>query len=128
MNFMLILPYYFVDQLAPKYEIRTPAELLKIAAKMPDKVRLVAVLKGMNLEGDELQKTVAVPLPALPEGSTATGDAAGLQRLSAAGLMVMAMGDQAQISAVRFGSQARREGWEQGWDVAAVKVPNAARP
>src|SRR3546814_16711890 len=42
--------------------------------------------------------------------------------------MVMAMGDQAQISAVRFGSQARRAGWEQGWDVAEVKVPNAARP
>ncbi|HEY9572437.1 MAG TPA: TRAP transporter fused permease subunit [Pusillimonas sp.] len=127
-TFMLFRPDYFMDHLAPKYESRPPAELLKIAAQMPDKGRLVAVLKGMNLEGDELQKTVAVPLPALPEGSTATGDAAGLQRLSAAGLMVMAMGDQAQISAVRFGSQARRAGWEQGWDVAEVKVPNAARP
>src|SRR3546814_11800516 len=94
-----------MDHLAPKYESRPPAELLKIAAQMPDKGRLVAVLKGMNPEGDELQKTVAVPLPALPEGSTATGDAAGLQRLSAAGLMVLARGDPAQLSAVRSQGQ-----------------------
>lgn len=127
-TFMLFRPDYFMDHLAPKYESRPPAELLKTAANMPDKGRLVAVLKGMNLEGEELQKTVAVPLPALPEGNTATGDSAGMQRLSAAGLTVMAMGDQAQIAAVRFGSQARRAGWEQGWDVAEIKVPNPARP
>jgi TRAP transporter 4TM/12TM fusion protein len=127
-TFMLFRPDYFMDYVAPKYESRPPAELLKVAADMPDKGRLVAVLSGMNLEGDELQKTVAVPLPALPEGSTATGDSAGMQRLSAAGLTVMAMGDQAQIAAVRFGSQARRAGWEQGWDVAEIKIPNPARP
>jgi TRAP transporter 4TM/12TM fusion protein len=127
-TFMLFRPDYFMDHLAPKYESRPPVELLKIAADMPEKGRLVAVLSGMNLEGDELQKTVAVPLPALPEGSTATGDSAGLQRLSAAGLTVMAMGDQAQIAAVRFGSQARRAGWEQGWDVGEIKIPNRARP
>src|SRR5690606_26067946 len=84
--------------------------------------------KGMSLEGDDKQKTVAVPLAALPEDNQATGDAAGLARLSAAGLTVMALGDQTQIAAVRFGSQARRSGWEQGWDIAEVKVPNPQRP
>ena len=108
--------------------MREAAELLQIAAAMPDKGRLVVVLEGMTLEGDDLQKTVAVPLPALPEGSTAQGAAAGMQRLSAAGLTVMVLGDQAQISAVRFGSQARRAGWEQGWNITEVKVPNPSRP
>lgn len=127
-TFMLFRPDYFMDYLEPKYASRPAAELLKISSEMPEKGRLVVVLKGMNLEGDELQKTVAVPLPALPEGSTAQGDAAGLQRLSAAGLTVMAMGDQAQIASVRFGSPARRSGWEQGWDIAEVKVLNPVRP
>lgn len=127
-TFMLFRPDWFMNHVAPKYEVRPASELLKIAADMPEKGRLVAVLSGMNLEGDELQKTVAVPLPALPEGSTATGDAAGLQRLSAAGLTVMAMGDQAQIASVRFGSQARRAGWEQGWDINRVQIPNPNRP
>ena len=127
-TFMLFRPDWFMNHLAGKHETRPAAELLKIAADMPEKGRLVAVLSGMNLEGEELRKTVAVPLPALPEGSTAKGDATGLQRLSAAGLTVMAMGDQAQIAAVRFGSQARRAGWEQGWDIVEVKVPNPNRP
>src|SRR5690606_15325951 len=127
-TFMLFRPDHFMDYFQPKYASRPTADLLKIASEMPEKGRLVVVLKGMNLEGDELQKTVAVPLPALPEGSTAKGDAAGLQRLSAAGLTVMVMGDQAQIASVRFGSQARRAGWEQGWDVGEIKIPNRARP
>ncbi|TEA77116.1 TRAP transporter permease [Allopusillimonas ginsengisoli] len=127
-TFMLFRPDWFMNHLYAKYEAHPPSQLLQITADMPAKGRLVTVLKGMNLEGDELQKTVAVPLPALPEGNTATGDAAGQQRLMAAGLTVMAMGDQAQIASVRFGSQARKAGWEQGWDIDQVLVPNPDRP
>jgi len=127
-TFILFRPDWLMNYVAPKYETRPASELLKIAAEMPPKGRLVAVRRGMNLEGDELQKTVAVPLAALPEDSKATGDSAALQRLSAAGLTVMTMGGQAQIAAVRFGSQARRAGWEQGWDIAEVKIPNPSRP
>ncbi|AEC21143.1 inner membrane protein [Pusillimonas sp. T7-7] len=127
-TFMLFRPDFFMNYVAPKYEVRPAAELLKVAAEMPPKGRLVVQIKGMSLEGEDKQKTVAVPLAALPEGSEATGDAAGLARLSAAGVTVMALGDQAQIAAVRFGSQARRAGWEQGWDIAEIKVPNPNRP
>lgn len=127
-TFMLFRPDWFMSHFASKYTPRPAAELLQIASDMPDKGRFVAVLSGMNLEGDELTKTVAVPLAALPEGSTAQGNAAGLQRLSAAGLTIMTLGEQPQIAAVRFGSQARRAGWEQGWDVAEVMVPNPNRP
>jgi TRAP transporter 4TM/12TM fusion protein len=127
-TFMLFRPDWFMSHVAPKYAPRPAAELLQIATDMPDKGRLVAVLSGLNLEGEELTKSVAVPLPALPEGSTAQGTAAGLQRLSAAGLTVMTLGEQSQIAAVRFGSQARRAGWEQGWNIAEVQVPNPSRP
>lgn len=127
-TFMLFRPDWFMDHVSSKYQTRPAAELFEIAAAMPDKGRLIVALEGMTLEGDELQKTVAVPLPALPEGSTAQGDAAGMQRLGAAGLTVMAMGDQAQIASVRFGSQARRAGWEQGWNITEIKVPNPSRP
>ncbi len=127
-TFALFRPGWFMDYVSPKYETRPASELLQVAAAMPDKGRLVVVIEGMTLEGDDLQKTVAVPLPALPEGSTAQGNAAGMQRLTAAGLTVMALGDQAQIASVRFGSQARRAGWEQGWNIVEIKVPNPSRP
>lgn len=127
-TFVLFRPDWVMNHVAPKYAVRPTSELMDIVADMPDRARLVAVIQGMNIEGDDLVKTVAVPIPALPEGSTATGNAAASQRLSAAGLMVMAFGDQAQISNVRFGSTARRAGWEQGWDITAVMVPNPDRP
>ncbi|NYT37520.1 TRAP transporter fused permease subunit [Allopusillimonas soli] len=127
-TFMLFRPDWFMNQIQPKYVAHSPSELLQISADMPKKGRLVAELEGMNLEGESLTKTVAVALPALPEDAQATGTAAGQQRLMAAGLTVMALGDQAQIASVRFGSQARKGGWEQGWNINKVLVPNPARP
>ena len=35
----------------------------------------------------------------------------------------MSLGDAVQVGAVRFGSQARKSGFEQGWDIAYVQVP-----
>lgn len=127
-TFMLFRPDFFMNYAAPKYKELPASQLMQVAATLPDKGRLVAVIAGMNLEGDDLRKTVAVPLPALPADSTATGQAAGMQRLAQVGLNVMAFGDAAQISAVRFGSPARRAGWEQGWDIEKVQIPNPDRP
>jgi len=127
-TFMLFRPDWFMNHLYEKYESRTAAEMNQIAADLPDGGRFIAVLHGMNIEGDELTKTVAVTLSALPEGDTSTGVAAGRKRLSEAGVMTTALGDQVQIGAIKFGSRAARAGWEQGWDVVDVKVPNPTRP
>ena len=47
----------------------------------------------------------------------------GRRRLADAGLQVVPLGQQVQVAAVRFGSQARKAGLEQGFEVASVKVP-----
>ena len=127
-TFALFRPDWFMNHVAPQYEVRPAAEVYSVAAGLPENGRFVAVLSGMNLEGDELRKTVAVAMPDIPEDSEATGDNLGRQRLSDAGLTVMAMGDMVQIAAVRFGSSALRAGWEQGWDVEEILVPNPNRP
>ncbi|MFT0849394.1 TRAP transporter fused permease subunit [Achromobacter sp. F4_2707] len=127
-TFALFRPDWFMNHLAPKYEARPATEIYSIAANLPENGRFVAVLSGMNIEGDELRKTVAVAIADTPENTEATGDDLGRQRLSDSGLTFMAMGDFVQISAVRFGSSARRAGWEQGWDVEEILVPNTNRP
>src|SRR5690606_20728804 len=76
-TFALFRPDWFMNHVAPKYEARPVSQLFSIAAEMPESGRFVAVLSGMNLEGDELRKTVAVALPPLPEDSEATGDNSG---------------------------------------------------
>lgn len=127
-TFMMFRPDWFMNHYQPKYLSLPAAQLYQVAADLPEDGRFVVEIQGMNLEGDELSKTVATVLPPLPEGSDLTGEAAGRKRLADAGIGVMAFGDMAQISSISFGSQARRAGWEQGWDIVSVKQPNPDRP
>ena len=48
----------------------------------------------------------------------------GRKRLAEAGLTLSSLGDATQISGVKFGSRAKKSGFEQGWDVARIEVPS----
>src|SRR5690606_9290083 len=58
-TFALFRPDWFMNHVAPKYEARPASEIYSLAANLPEGGRFVAVISGMNLEGDELRKTVA---------------------------------------------------------------------
>jgi hypothetical protein len=73
----------------------------------------VLVIQGTTIEGEDVRKTVSVQLETPP------GDAR--KRLAAAGLTISALGEQVRVSAVRFGSRAKKSGFDQGFQVAAVK-------
>jgi hypothetical protein len=87
-----------------------------IAKNAGDGERLVMVIQGTTIEGDEVRKTVAVNLGA--------AGADGRKRLADAGLQLSQLGDTVQIANVRFGSRARKAGINQGFDVVALKVEN----
>ena len=127
-TFMMFRPDWFMDHFAPKYVTAPATDIYAVAAELPPGASLVANIEGMNIEGDELSKTVAVSLPELAEDSELSGEAAGRQRMAGAGVGVMVLGDMVQISNVSFGSQARRAGWEQGWDIVSVQRENPQRP
>jgi hypothetical protein len=76
------------------------------------------IIKGTTLEGEEITKTVALQL--------GEAGADGRKRLADAGLQLVPLGANVQVGAVKFGSRAKRGGFESGWDVAAVKVPTGA--
>jgi TRAP transporter 4TM/12TM fusion protein len=112
----LFRPDYFMDFVAPEYRSAPAADAFKIAGALPADDRLVAVIAGTTIEGDELKKTVALNLGA--------AEADGRKRLNAAGLTVVALGDKLQIGGVKFGSAAKKSGFEQGFDVVEIKVPS----
>ncbi|HSQ08289.1 MAG TPA: DUF3394 domain-containing protein, partial [Chromatiaceae bacterium] len=115
---LLFRPDWFMDRLAPEFREVPPNQVFDLARDAPDGGRLVLVIAGMTLEGEEEVKTVALRLGDRPaEGSE------GPKRLAEAGLLLMPLGEQVQISQVRFGSQARKAGLEQGWSLSAAKVP-----
>jgi TRAP transporter 4TM/12TM fusion protein len=113
---LLFRPDWFMDRISPEYRDAKPAELMQIAQSLDEGDRLVAVIKGTTIEGDDVTKTVALQLGAA-DGKD------GRTRLRDAGLTVVGLGEQMQISQVKFGSRAAKSGWEQGWEIEAVKVP-----
>jgi hypothetical protein len=105
-----------MDFLAPEYEHLPAAKVFDVARELPDRARLVLVIKGQSLEGEDVGKTVAVRLG--PKGED------GRKRLAEAGLTISALGDQVQVAAVKFGSRAKKSGFEQGFEIVRVEVPS----
>lgn len=113
-TFALFRPDFFMDKLYAPYEEVPAKEIFRVAKDLGEKERLVLVIKGTNIEGEDVRKTVAVQL-------AEAGD--GRKRLAASGLTISAFGDDVRVAAVRFGSRAKKSGFEQGFEVSAVKVP-----
>lgn len=113
-TFMLFRPNFFMDALHPPYEARPAKELISIANQTRAGYPMVFVIEGSNVEGDDLRKTVAVTFGKEGEGRA---------RLAEAGLTFSVLGDEVRITGVKFGSRAKKSGFEQGWKVTAIKVP-----
>ena len=114
-TFALFRPDYFMDKMYAPYTEVPAKEIFKVAGELPEDDRLVLVIQGTSIEGEDVKKTVAVQLDK-------PGD--GRKRLADAGLTVSMLGPEVTISAVKFGSRAKKSGFEQGFKVAAVKVPS----
>jgi hypothetical protein len=115
---LLFRPDYFMDRITPPTRDAPAAEVFELAKTAPSDATLAMIIKGTTLEGDDITKTVAVQL--------GEAGADGRKRLADAGLQLVPLGPDVQVGAVKFGSRAKRGGFEPGWDVAAVKVPTGA--
>ena len=116
---LLFRPDFFMDYLAPEYAHLPAAKVYDVAKDLPDGGRLVMVIKGTTIEGDDVTKTVAVRLGAAGED--------GRKRLAEAGAHARgARRRGCRSRGVKFGSRAKKSGFEQGWDVARDR--GAVRP
>jgi TRAP transporter 4TM/12TM fusion protein len=113
-TFALFRPDFFMNYIAAPYKDAPAKDVYAVAKALGEDDRIVMVIEGTNVEGDDIRKTVAVQL-------TKPGE--GRDRLTEAGLTLAVLGDNVQISNVRFGSRAKKSGFEQGWKVSALKVP-----
>jgi hypothetical protein len=113
---LLFRPDFFMDYVAPPYTHVPAATVFDVARDLPADGRLVLRIKGTTVEGEDVSKTVAVRLgPAAEDGR---------KRLAEAGLTLSPLGDAVTISAVKFGSRARKSGFEQGSVIEHVEVPS----
>jgi TRAP transporter 4TM/12TM fusion protein len=114
-TFALFRPDFFMDRMYAPYAEVPAKEVFKVAGELPQNDRLVLVIEGTNVEGEDVKKTVAVQLTSPP------GE--GRKRLADAGLTISALGPEVRVSAVKFGSRAKKSGFEQGFKVGSLKVP-----
>jgi hypothetical protein len=116
--FALFRPGFFMDQLYAPYAPAPAKELFAVAEKLPEGARLTFVIEGTNLEGEDVTKTVSLPM-----GKSGSGR----ERIAANGVTMLALGDKVQIGAIKFGSYAKRTGLESGYTVKHLLLP-AERP
>jgi TRAP transporter 4TM/12TM fusion protein len=118
--FALFRPDWWLNQVHPA-TIELPAgELMTQVAQAPANQRLVFVVEGMTIEGDDVRKTVSLNLG--EQRPTPQ------ERLREAGLTVAGLGEQLTISNVAFGSYAKRIGLEPGFQIVGVVQPAPGRP
>jgi TRAP transporter 4TM/12TM fusion protein len=116
--FAMFRPGFFMDKLYEPYIQAPPAQIYDIAGRQNEDGRLLLVVSGTTLEGEDVTKTISLPLAAPGEGR---------KRLADAGLTLAQMGDRMQVGAIKFGSAAKRVGLESGFVVEHVLLP-ADRP
>jgi hypothetical protein len=116
--FTLFRPGWWLDRFYPAHVERPASEFMARVQQAPGGERLTMVVEGLNLEGEDVRKTVSIPLGDPQEPRL---------RLRAVGLGVAPAGDKVTITNVAFGSYAKRIGLEAGYEVVAVLEP-AERP
>lgn len=117
-TFTLFRPGYWWDMVYPPFQNMPASQLTELIDKAEAGDRKRIWIEGTSLEGKEVRKGVLLPL----------GDKApAAQRLSKAGVTLMAQGESLQVMAVKFGSAAEKLGIEQGFSITSVEVP-AERP
>jgi hypothetical protein len=111
--FMLFRPNAFMDRMYAPWEDRPGKEVYAIAKDLTPDFPLVVIIEGTNVEGEDVRKTVSVQLTKPGEGRA---------RLADAGLTLSVLGEEVRVGTVKFGSRAKRGGFEQGWKLVGVKV------
>lgn len=117
-TFSLFRPGFWMDMVYPPYDAVPSTQLTTLVEQAPRNGNLRIFVEGLSIEGDDVAKGVLLPL-----GNTGSAR----ERLAAMGVTVMQLGEEIQVAAVKFGSQAEKLGLEQGLKITHIEVP-AERP
>ena len=113
-TFSLLRPGFWLDQFTPKYRVEPGSKLMQLANAAPPDSSLRVRIEGISLEGEDVKKTVLLPL---------RGEGDARQRIGRAGMMLMTVPDGIQVGAVNLKSAADKAGFEQGFRITGVEVP-----
>jgi hypothetical protein len=117
--FALFRPGFFWDRIYPPLLESEPAQIYQVAEALPAGASIRLHAEGITIEGDEVLKTVILPL-----GAPGTGE----ERLQGAGLELRQEDGRTIIDLVQFGSAAERAGLDFDFEITSVLVTNDRPP
>jgi TRAP-type uncharacterized transport system fused permease subunit len=117
--FTLFRPGFWWDMIYPPVLELEPARIEEVAEQVPPGGSIRLHAEGITIEGDEVSKTVILPLgPAAPGG----------ERLMSAGLELRQEEGRTIIDLVQFGSAAERAGLDFDFEITSVLLVNPRPP
>jgi TRAP transporter 4TM/12TM fusion protein len=116
--FTLFRPGFWLDMIEPPYENLPATTIVEDAANMPPDSNILLDVEGISIEGDEVSKSVMLPL-----GSAGSGE----DRLYNAGIGIRNEDGRIYIDDLVFAGPAEKAGLDFDFEITAVKV-EANRP
>lgn len=117
--FTFFRPGFWMDMMVPPFEDRPGSELMMLAEAVPTDGQLMIQIEGINIEGDEVAKTVLLPLG--PKAS-------GTDRLNFAGIELRNEDGKAIVDNVGFDSPAQKLGVDFDFEIVGVRVETERLP
>ncbi|MEO5699447.1 MAG: DUF3394 domain-containing protein, partial [Casimicrobiaceae bacterium] len=111
-TFTLLRPGFWLDMVAPRYEV-APGTALQAQVTNPPPEGLRVRIEGTTLEGKAVKKTVLLPV---------SRDVAENQRLAKSGITTMTTPTGTQVMGVALNSAADKAGFEQGFMITGIEV------
>jgi TRAP transporter 4TM/12TM fusion protein len=112
--FTLFRPGYWLDWISPPFISAPASQAFSQVEKTPVGGSLRLRIAGQDIRGDDVERTVRLTIGA---GKTPA------ERLATSGLVVRQTGDSLMVQTIRFGSEARKYGLQQGDEIKAVVIP-----
>lgn len=112
-TFTLLRPDFWLNLAWEKYQLVPATQIVELAAKARPDSSLRVRIEGISLEGDDVKKTVLLPL-----GNE--GD--GMQRIKKSGLMISSGPSGVDVMAVTLKGPAQKAGFEQGFQITGIEV------
>ena len=113
--FSLFRPGFWWDRLYPPLQSLPATQIEQVVRDTPAGGSLTLVAEGMNIDGDQVERTVTLPL-----GDSADADVAA--RLAVAGLEISQTGEQMLVDYVAYDSPAFQQQLEYGWAITGLRV------
>jgi hypothetical protein len=117
--FTLFRPGFWWDEIYPPLIEADPAQIEQAAEAVPAGGNLRISAEGMSIEGDEVAKTVMLPMGA---------PAPGAERLTNAGLELRNEEGRVFIDMIGFGSAAEKAGLDFDFEITSVLQQNDRPP